>query len=58
MKKIIYFIEAILFTFFLLILILGINLSRRFFSKIFIILGPLFRPKEIIKKNLIKINLT
>ena len=57
MKKIIYFIEAIIiYFFFFLILILGINLSRRFFSKIFIILGPLFRPKEIIKKNLIKIN--
>ena len=57
MKKIIYFIEAIIiYFFFFLILILGINLSRRFFSKIFIILGPLLRPKEIIKKNLIKIN--
>tara|TARA_A100001011_G_scaffold391331_1_gene476575 strand:+ start:4859 stop:5725 length:867 start_codon:yes stop_codon:yes gene_type:complete len=57
MKKIKYFIEAIIiYFFFFLILVLGITLSRHFFSKIFIILGPLFRSKEIIKKNLNKIN--
>ena len=52
-KKINYFVQAIIIYFFFLIgRILGLNLSRKFFSFLFSTLGPLFRSKKIINKNL------
>ncbi len=57
MKKIKYIIEAIfVYFFYLLSFLLGINLSRYLFSRIFIIFGPLFRSNQIIKQNLKKID--
>ena len=52
-KKINYFFQAIIIYFFFLIgSILGLNLSRKFFSFLFCSFGPLFRSKKIINKNL------
>ena len=52
-KKINYFFQAIIIYFFFFIgRILGLNLSRKFFSFLFSTLGPLFRSKKIINKNL------
>ncbi len=53
MKFIKYFFEAfLLYLSFLFIKLIGLNLSRKIFSKIFIIFGPLFKKKEIISGNL------
>ena len=53
LKKINYLIQAIfIYLFFLVGRILGINLSRKIFSSIFLNLGPLFKSEKIIKKNL------
>ena len=53
LKKINYLIQAIIiYLFFLIGRILGINLSRKIFSFIFLNLGPLFKSEKIIKKNL------
>ena len=53
LKKINYLIQAIfIILFFLIGRILGINLSRKIFSFIFLNLGPLFKSEKIIKKNL------
>ena len=53
LKKINYLIQAIfIYLFFIIGRILGINLSRKIFSFIFLNLGPLFKSEKIIKKNL------
>ena len=52
-KKINYFFQAFLiYIFFLIGRILGINISRVFFSFIFSLIGPFFKSKKIINKNL------
>ena len=55
MKIIKYFIQAfIIYTFFILIKILGLNISRRLFVKIFQIIGPLIKSEKTINENLEK----
>ena len=52
-----YFFEAIfVYIFFLFGKFIGLSLSRKFFSKIFRIWGPIFRSKKIIYNNLKKID--
>ena len=52
-KQIYYLIHAIfIYLFFFIGRILGIKISRKIFSFIFLKLGPLFKSKKIIKKNL------
>jgi|TARA_B100001059_G_scaffold201568_1_gene209007 Kdo2-lipid IVA lauroyltransferase/acyltransferase len=54
MKIINYLFQAILIYFLFFVgLILGINLSRKIFSFLFLIIGPIFKSKKIIKKNLL-----
>ena len=53
MKNINYFFQAILIYFFFIIgRILGIRLSRLIFSNLFFYIGPYFKSKKILKKNL------
>ena len=54
MTKIIsYFLQSLLiYLFFLIGKILGLKTSRKFFSYVFSSVGPLFKSKKIIKKNL------
>ena len=53
LKKIKYLFEAILiYTFFLFAKIIGLRLSRVFFSHVFKIIGPFLKSKKIINKNL------
>ena len=48
-----YFLQSLfVYLFFFIGRILGINLSRRFFSGIFILIGPFFKSNKIINKNL------
>ena len=57
MKILKYFLQSlIIYNFYLIILILGLYFSRKLFSCIFKIFGPLIRSNEIIKSNLLKIN--
>tara|TARA_B100001057_G_C22801836_1_gene931817 strand:+ start:784 stop:1641 length:858 start_codon:yes stop_codon:yes gene_type:complete len=52
-KIINYFFQSIfIYLFFLLGRILGINLSRKLFSSLFIIIGPFFKSKKITENNL------
>ena len=52
-KIINYFFQSfIIYFFFFIGRILGLNLSRVLFGKLFTILGPLFKSKKIIEKNL------
>ena len=52
-KFIKYFFEAvIIYSFFLIIKIMGISLSRKIFAAIFEYLGPIVKSKKIINKNL------
>ena len=52
-KKINYFIQSILiYLLFFIGRILGLNLSRKLFSLLFSLIGPLFKSKETINKNL------
>ncbi|MFL2875510.1 MAG: lysophospholipid acyltransferase family protein [Candidatus Pelagibacter sp.] len=52
-KKITYLIQSLLiFLFFIFGRLVGIFLSRKIFSMIFLILGPLFKSKKIFEKNL------
>ena len=52
-KIINYFFQSIfIYLFFLLGRILGINLSRKLFSSLFIIVGPFFKSKKITENNL------
>ena len=53
MKKFNYFIQFIfVITLFLIFKILGYNFSRKLSGYIFLIIGPYFRSKKIIFKNL------
>ena len=55
-KKIIYFFQSFLiYLFFLFSKIIGLNLSRKIFSFIFIKVGNLFKSKKVILQNLNKI---
>ena len=55
MKIIKYLIQAfIIYTFFILIKILGLNISRKLFAKIFQIIGPLIKSEKTINENLEK----
>ena len=55
MKIIKYFIQAfIIYTFFIIIKILGLNISRKLFAKIFQIIGPLIKSEKTINENLEK----
>jgi len=57
MKTIKYFLEALfIYSFFLIIKIIGLNNSRRLFSYIFNLFGPLVRKEELIYSNLKKVN--
>ena len=48
-----YFLQSLfVYLFFFILRILRINISRRFFSGIFILIGPFFRSNKIINKNL------
>ena len=52
-KKINYFLQSILiYLFFLIGRIVGIRLSRLLFSYLFLLIGPIFKSKKIINKNL------
>ena len=52
-KLINYFFQSILiYTFFLIGRILGLNLSRKLFSYLFCKIGPLVKSKKIINKNI------
>ena len=47
-----YFTQAVvIYLFFLIIKIIGLKLSRKVFSKIFITFGPIFKSKKICNKN-------
>ena len=55
MKIIKYLIQAfIIYTFLILVKILGLNISRRLFAKIFQIIGPLIKSEKTINENLEK----
>ncbi len=55
-KTIFYFIQSIIiYLFFLISKIIGLKLSRKFFSLIFVKIGRLFKSKKIILQNLDKI---
>ena len=55
MKIIKYLIQAfIIYTFFILIKILGLNISRRLLAKIFQIIGPIIKSEKTINENLEK----
>ena len=55
MKIIKYFIQAfIIYTLFILIKILGLNISRKLFAKIFQIIGPLIKSEKTLNENLEK----
>ena len=52
-KKINYFLQAFLiYLFFFIGLILGIKISIKIFSSLFSIVGPFFKSKKTINKNL------
>ena len=53
LKKINYFLQACVVGFFFIFgRILGLNLSRKIFSRLFSLIGPLFKSKKIITLNL------
>jgi len=55
LKFIKYFFQAIfIYLFFIIIKLIGLNLSRKFFSSFFRVLGPLIRSESIINNNLEK----
>ena len=52
-KTLNYFLQSLfVYLFFFIGRILGINLSRKFFSGMFILIGPFFKSNKIINKNL------
>ncbi len=52
-KTLNYFIQSILiYLFFLIGRVLGLNISRKFFAYLFCFIGPLFKSKKMIDKNL------
>ena len=53
MKQISYFFQSvIIYIFFFIGYILGLNISRKIFSSLFSLIGPFFKSKKIIKNNL------
>ena len=53
MKTLNYFFQAILIYFLFLIgFVLGLKISKKIFSTLFCVLGPIFRSNKIIDKNL------
>ena len=55
MKIIKYFIQAfVIYIFFVIIKILGLNISRKLFTKIFQIIGPLIKSEKTVDENLEK----
>ena len=53
LKIINYFFQSLIIYFFYIIgFILGIKLSRKIFSSFFSLIGPLFKSKKIIERNL------
>ncbi len=57
MKIIKYFFQSLIIYFlFFIVKIIGLNISRYIFGKIFILFGPLFRSQTIINNNLNKVN--
>ncbi len=53
MKQISYFFQSvIIYIFFFIGYILGLNISRKIFSSLFSLIGPFFKSKKIIKDNL------
>ena len=55
LKIFIYFIQAILiYLLFIIIKIIGLKLSRKFFSNIFYVIGPLIKSEQVINYNLEK----
>ena len=53
MKTISYFLQSIIIYFFFIIgFILRLNLSRKLFSSLFLVIGPFFKSKKIINDNL------
>jgi len=56
-KIINYFLQSlIIYTFFLIGRILGINVSRKLFSLLFLLIGPIFKSQKIINNNLVIFN--
>ena len=51
-KKINYLINLLLFTFFLVGRLVGIEFSRKFFSNLFLFIGPYFKSSKILNKNI------
>ena len=52
-KIINYFIQSLLiYLFFIIARLIGLNLSRKFFAFIFLLIDPVFKSKKIIKNNL------
>ena len=52
-KLVSYFFQSIfIYLFFLIIKVIGLRLSRNLFSLLFVIIGPIFKSKKIIEKNL------
>jgi KDO2-lipid IV(A) lauroyltransferase len=52
-KIINYFLQSLLiYSFFIIGRLLGLRVSRKIFAGLFIIIGPLFKSKKVIKKNL------
>ena len=56
MKIIKYFFEAlIVYSFFLIIKILGLKISRKIFSFLFIKIGPIIKSKKIVRDNIFRV---
>ena len=56
MKIIKYFFESIIiYIFFLIIKIIGLNNSRSLFSSIFIVIGPLIKSKKVVEENIYRV---
>jgi len=56
MKIIKYFVEAIIiYIFFFIIKIIGLNNSRSLFSFIFIVIGPLIKSKKVVEENIYRV---
>ena len=57
MKIFKYFFEAVVvYTSFLFIRLVGLKISRKLFSYIFCLIGPIFRKEELIKNNILNYN--
>ena len=57
MKILKYFFEAvIIYTSFLFIKLAGLKISRKLFSYLFLLIGPMFRKEELIKNNILNYN--